>query len=42
MEVRATEYHTASDEVRGSAHITGEHAFILDPRDDLESGFVLR
>jgi proline racemase len=29
-------------EVRGSAHITGEHVFILDPRDDLESGFVLR
>lgn len=29
-------------EVQGSAHITGEHLFMLDPRDDLETGFVLR
>jgi proline racemase len=29
-------------EVQGSAHRTGEHVFILDPRDDLETGFVLR
>jgi proline racemase len=29
-------------EVRGNAFITGEHVFILDPRDDLETGFVLR
>ncbi|HEX6335829.1 MAG TPA: proline racemase family protein [Jiangellaceae bacterium] len=29
-------------EVQGNAFITGEHAFILDPRDELETGFVLR
>lgn len=29
-------------EVQGSAYLTGEHVFILDPRDDLETGFVLR
>lgn len=29
-------------EVRGSAHRTGEHVFVLDPRDDLGTGFVLR
>lgn len=29
-------------DVRGTAHRTGEHVFVLDPRDDLQSGFVLR
>jgi proline racemase len=29
-------------EVEGSAHRTGEHAFVLDPRDPLGDGFVLR
>jgi proline racemase len=28
--------------VEGSAHITGEHVFVLDPRDELGTGFVLR
>ncbi|HEU4676253.1 MAG TPA: proline racemase family protein [Motilibacteraceae bacterium] len=29
-------------EVTGTAHRTGEHTFVLDPRDDLGTGFVLR
>jgi proline racemase/trans-L-3-hydroxyproline dehydratase len=29
-------------EVEGTAHRTGEHRFVLDPRDPLAQGFVLR
>ena len=29
-------------EVEGTAHRTGEHRFVLDPRDELGTGFVLR
>jgi proline racemase/trans-L-3-hydroxyproline dehydratase len=29
-------------EIEGSAHRTGEHRFVLDPRDPLADGFVLR
>jgi proline racemase len=29
-------------EVEGTAYRTGEHRFVLDPRDPLETGFVLR
>jgi proline racemase/trans-L-3-hydroxyproline dehydratase len=29
-------------EVVGTAHRTGEHRFVLDPRDELAEGFVLR
>jgi proline racemase/trans-L-3-hydroxyproline dehydratase len=29
-------------EVEGAAHRTGEHRFVLDPRDPLAEGFVLR
>ena len=29
-------------EVEGTAHRTGEHVFVLDPRDELKTGFVLR
>jgi proline racemase len=29
-------------EIEGSAHRTGEHRFVLDPRDPLAGGFVLR
>jgi proline racemase len=29
-------------EVGGSAHRTGEHEFVLDPRDELGTGFLLR
>ena len=29
-------------EVRGAAYRTGEHRFVLDPRDPVGTGFVLR
>ena len=29
-------------EVEGTAHKTGDHVFVLDPRDELSTGFVLR
>jgi proline racemase len=29
-------------EVEGTAHRTGEHLFVLDPDDELDTGFVLR
>ena len=29
-------------EVEGAAFRTGEHRFVLDPRDPLQTGFVLR
>jgi proline racemase len=29
-------------EVEGTAFKTGEHRFVLDPRDDIGTGFVLR
>jgi proline racemase len=29
-------------EIEGRAFRTGEHRFILDPRDDLGTGFILR
>jgi proline racemase len=29
-------------EVEGTAHITGRHEFVIDPRDPLRSGFILR
>jgi proline racemase len=29
-------------EVEGMAYRTGEHRFVLDPRDPLGDGFVLR
>jgi proline racemase/trans-L-3-hydroxyproline dehydratase len=29
-------------EVEGEAYRTGEHSFVLDPRDPVGTGFVLR
>jgi trans-L-3-hydroxyproline dehydratase len=29
-------------EVTGSAHVTGRHEFLIDPRDPLGAGFLLR
>ncbi len=29
-------------EVRGTAHITGRHEFLIDPEDPLRNGFILR
>jgi proline racemase len=34
--------HAVIPEVTGSAHITGEHRFMLDPRDPLSKGFLIR
>lgn len=48
FQVRCVEETTAGDlpavipEVSGSAHISGEHTFILDERDPLRAGFLLR
>jgi proline racemase len=43
--VEATTYgpHPAViPEVRGTAHITGRHEFLIDPDDPLRNGFILR
>jgi proline racemase len=29
-------------EVEGSAHLTGRHEFVLEPQDELGTGFLLR
>jgi trans-L-3-hydroxyproline dehydratase len=29
-------------EVEGTAHITGQHEFLIDPSDPLKDGFILR
>jgi proline racemase len=41
-EVVSIEAEGVVTEVTGSAFRTGEHRFVLDPRDDLGTGFVLR
>lgn len=35
-------YTAVVPEVSGSAHITGQHTFYLDPNDPLSEGFILR
>ena len=29
-------------EVEGSAHLTGTHSFVLEPQDEVGTGFLLR
>jgi proline racemase len=29
-------------EIEGTAHITGQHEFLIDPDDPLNQGFILR
>src|SRR4051794_3042450 len=41
-EVRAEGRDAVVVEVRGAAYRTGEHRFVLDPRDPVTTGFVLR
>jgi proline racemase len=41
-EVTAEGRDAVVTEVEGTAHRTGEHRFVLDPRDPLGEGFVLR
>lgn len=36
------EYAAAVPEVEGSAYITGRHEFLIDPKDPLKEGFILR
>ncbi len=40
--VRAEGRDAVVTEVEGNAFRTGEHRFVLDPRDPLREGFVLR
>jgi trans-L-3-hydroxyproline dehydratase len=35
-------YAAVIPEVEGSAHITGQHEFLIDPTDPLKNGFMLR
>jgi proline racemase len=35
-------YQAVIPEVEGSAHIVGRHEFLIDPRDPLRDGFILR
>jgi proline racemase len=41
-EVRADGRDAVVTEVEGAAYRTGEHRFVLDPRDPVGTGFVLR
>jgi proline racemase len=41
-ETRAEGRPAVVTEVEGAAFRTGEHRFVLDPRDPLGTGFVLR
>jgi proline racemase len=41
-EVAAEGRDAVVTEIEGAAHRTGEHRFVLDPRDPLAEGFVLR
>ncbi|MDQ2796288.1 MAG: proline racemase family protein [Actinomycetota bacterium] len=41
-ETRVDGYDAVVAAVTGRAHRTGEHVFVVDPRDDLVPGFVLR
>ena len=41
-ETRVGELQAVIPEVTGSAHISGQHQFILDQRDPLQGGFLLR
>jgi proline racemase len=40
--IRADGHDAVLTEVEGSAYRTGEHRFVLDPRDPLGRGFQLR
>ncbi len=35
-------YSAVIPEVEGSAYITGQHEFLIDPEDPLRNGFILR
>ena len=35
-------YTAVIPQVEGTAHITGMHTFVLDPKDPMKKGFILR
>jgi proline racemase len=41
-DARVAEHPAVITEVEGSAHVTGHHSFVLEPRDELGTGFLLR
>lgn len=41
-ETKFGKYAAVIPEVEGSAHITGQHEFLIDPTDPLKNGFILR
>ena len=42
QETRYGEYDAVIPEVGGTAFVTGQHEFLIDPEDELRSGFILR
>ena len=41
-EVQYGPFQAVIPEVEGTAHITGQHTFLIDPKDPLKHGFLLR
>jgi trans-L-3-hydroxyproline dehydratase len=35
-------YRAVIPQVEGTAHITGMHTFVIDPKDPMKNGFILR
>ncbi len=35
-------FHAVIPQVEGTAHITGMHTFVVDPKDPMKNGFILR
>lgn len=35
-------FNAVVPQVAGTAHITGQHTFVIDPRDPMKNGFILR
>ena len=35
-------YKAVIPQIEGTAHITGQHTFIIDPKDPMKNGFILR
>lgn len=40
--IKYGQYEAIIPEVSGTAHITGKHEFIIDPKDKLKDGFIFR
>ncbi|MDN5214650.1 proline racemase family protein [Fulvivirgaceae bacterium BMA12] len=41
-EVQFGPHRAVIPQVEGTAHITGQHTFIIDPKDPMKNGFILR